>query len=255
MMEGVAGISRPRRRLFPGGGSKARSLGYLPVEYAPLRRKVKRAVRSPSFTARFFHFVERAQVALHEDVDRAMVTESSIRLDRNRPPNAPADHRRRPRVRRLSGQGVSRSRPRRRSRQRRRGRPALADSGDYDVLVVDRMLPKRDGLSLIGTLREKGNEHAGADPLRARPGRRPHQGPARRRRRLSAKALFVRRTAGARRGAVAPPRRPAEETTYRVGDLELDRLSHGQARGKDEIVLQPREFRLLEYLMKHAGRW
>jgi two-component system OmpR family response regulator len=34
---------------------------------------------------------------------------------------------------------------------------ALADSGDYDVLVIDRMLPKRDGLSVIGTLREKGN--------------------------------------------------------------------------------------------------
>src|SRR5882672_11261585 len=34
---------------------------------------------------------------------------------------------------------------------------ALADSGDYDVLVIDRMLPKRDGLSLIGSLREKGN--------------------------------------------------------------------------------------------------
>jgi two-component system, OmpR family, response regulator len=34
---------------------------------------------------------------------------------------------------------------------------ALAESGDYDVLVVDRMLPKRDGLALIGALREKGN--------------------------------------------------------------------------------------------------
>ena len=33
----------------------------------------------------------------------------------------------------------------------------LADTGDYDVLVIDRMLPKRDGLSLIGSLREKGN--------------------------------------------------------------------------------------------------
>jgi hypothetical protein len=42
-MEGVAGISRPRRRLFPGGGSKARSLllATLPVENAPLRRKGK----------------------------------------------------------------------------------------------------------------------------------------------------------------------------------------------------------------------
>ena len=47
---------------------------------------------------------------------------------------------------------------------------------------------------------------------------------------------------------------PAEETSYRVGDLELDRLSHRVARGKDELTLQPREFRLLEYLMKHAGQ-
>ena len=47
---------------------------------------------------------------------------------------------------------------------------------------------------------------------------------------------------------------PAEETSYRVGDLELDRLSHQVKRGKEEIILQPREFRLLEYLMKHAGQ-
>ena len=47
---------------------------------------------------------------------------------------------------------------------------------------------------------------------------------------------------------------PAEETVYRVGDLELDRLSHRVVRGKEELTLQPREFRLLEYLMKHAGQ-
>ena len=47
---------------------------------------------------------------------------------------------------------------------------------------------------------------------------------------------------------------PAEETTYRVGDLELDRLSHDVRRGGKEILLQPREFRLLEYLMKNAGQ-
>src|SRR6516225_4995425 len=41
---------------------------------------------------------------------------------------------------------------------------------------------------------------------------------------------------------------------WRVGDLELDRLSHQVTRAGDEIVLQPREFRLLEYLMKHAGQ-
>ena len=45
-----------------------------------------------------------------------------------------------------------------------------------------------------------------------------------------------------------------EETSYRVGDLELDRLSHSVRRGTTEIDLQPREFRLLEYLMKHAGQ-
>ena len=60
-MESVAGISRPRRGAFRGAGSKlAPSGGYLPVEYAPLRRKGLRAVRSPSFTARLFHIVESA---------------------------------------------------------------------------------------------------------------------------------------------------------------------------------------------------
>jgi two-component system OmpR family response regulator len=47
---------------------------------------------------------------------------------------------------------------------------------------------------------------------------------------------------------------PSEETSYRVGDLELDRLSHRVTRNGTEITLQPREFRLLEYLMKHAGQ-
>jgi len=46
----------------------------------------------------------------------------------------------------------------------------------------------------------------------------------------------------------------SEETVYRVADLELDRLSHRVTRNKEEISLQPREFRLLEYLMKHAGQ-
>ena len=59
-MESVDGISRPRRGAFRGAGAKLAPSGYLPVEYAPLRRKGLRAVRSPSFTARFFHIVERA---------------------------------------------------------------------------------------------------------------------------------------------------------------------------------------------------
>ena len=45
-----------------------------------------------------------------------------------------------------------------------------------------------------------------------------------------------------------------EEMVYRAGDLELDRLSHQVKRANEEIVLQPREFRLLEYLMKHTGQ-
>ena len=47
---------------------------------------------------------------------------------------------------------------------------------------------------------------------------------------------------------------PEQEMVYRVGDLELDRLSHEVRRGGKEILLQPREFRLLEYLMRHAGQ-
>jgi two-component system OmpR family response regulator len=50
------------------------------------------------------------------------------------------------------------------------------------------------------------------------------------------------------------PKGASEETTYRLGDLELDRLSHKVVRAGEEIILQPREFRLLEYLMQHAGK-
>ncbi|WP_454001302.1 response regulator transcription factor [Afipia felis] len=131
---------------------------------------------------------------------------------------------------------------------------ALAQSGDYDVLVVDRMLPKRDGLSVIGTLRENGDTtpalilsalgqvddrikglRAGGDDYLPKP--------------YSFAELLARvEVLSRRRGG------PSEETSYRVGDLELDRLSHQVRRGATEITLQPREFRLLEYLMKHAGQ-
>ena len=132
---------------------------------------------------------------------------------------------------------------------------ALALDGQYDVLIVDRMLPKLDGLSVIGTLRGKVDRNAGADPLRARPGRRPGQ-------RACAPAATIiwpspmpfpncwraSRCWRAGRG------RRGEETVYRVGDLELDRLSHEVSRAGQELQLQPREFRLLEYLMRHAGQ-
>ena len=130
---------------------------------------------------------------------------------------------------------------------------AHALDGQYDVLIVDRMLPKLDGLSVIGTLRSKGIEtpalilsalgqvddrvkglRAGGDDYLPKP--------------YSFSELLARTEVLARR------RGGREETVYRVGDLELDRLSHQVTRGGSEIILQPREFRLLEYLMKHAGQ-
>jgi two-component system OmpR family response regulator len=131
---------------------------------------------------------------------------------------------------------------------------AMALDGEYDVLIVDRMLPKLDGLSVIGTLREKGVQtpvlilsalgqvddrvkglRAGGDDYLPKP--------------YSFSELLARVEALARRRGGR-----GDEMVYRVGDLELDRLSHQVRRGKEEIVLQPREFRLLEYLMKHAGQ-
>ena len=88
-LEGVAGISRPRRRRFPGGGPFARS-HLVPFDgIRPPPSEGLRAVRSPSFTARFFQHVDpnptwsTDQVALHVQVGRAMVRESSV-TDRNR---------------------------------------------------------------------------------------------------------------------------------------------------------------------------
>ncbi|MFE1601473.1 winged helix-turn-helix domain-containing protein [Methylobacterium sp. ID0610] len=132
---------------------------------------------------------------------------------------------------------------------------ALAREGDYDVLVVDRMLPKLDGLSLIRSLREQGVQtpvlilsalgqvddrvkglRAGGDDYLPKP--------------YAFSELLARiEVLARRRGGGA-----GEPTAYRVGDLELDRLSHRVTRGGQEIVLQPREFRLLEYLMRHAGQ-
>ena len=134
---------------------------------------------------------------------------------------------------------------------------ALAREGAYDVLIVDRMLPKLDGLSLIRSLREQGvttpvlilsalgqvddrvkGLRAGGDDYLPKP--------------YAFSELLARAEVLARRRA--GPGTAAEATAYRVGDLELDRLSHRVTRAGQEIVLQPREFRLLEYLMRHAGQ-
>jgi two-component system OmpR family response regulator len=131
---------------------------------------------------------------------------------------------------------------------------AMAQSHDYEVLVVDRMLPKRDGLSLIGALRQGGSRtpvlilsalgqvddrikglRAGGDDYLPKP--------------YSFAELLARVEVLSRRVGS-----PSEEMVYRVGDLEIDRLSRVVKRGAHELTLQPREFRLLEYLMKHAGQ-
>ncbi len=130
----------------------------------------------------------------------------------------------------------------------------LARGHEFEVLIVDRMLPKRDGLDVIGTLRKEGNRtpalilsalgdvddrvkglRAGGDDYLTKP--------------YAFSELLARIEALARR------RSPEEaETRYAVGDLVLDRLSHKVTRSGEQVTLQPREFRLLEYLMKHAGQ-
>jgi len=131
---------------------------------------------------------------------------------------------------------------------------AMAAAGEYDVLVVDRMLPGRDGLSIIEELRATGSDvpililsalgrvddrvtglRSGGDDYLAKP--------------YAFSELLARvEVLGRRRRA------NDSETVYRVGDLELDRLAHSVTRGGTAIPLQPREFRLLEYLMRHAGK-
>ena len=132
---------------------------------------------------------------------------------------------------------------------------AMAQEGQYQVLIVDRMLPKMDGLTLIGALREQGIQtpvlilsalgqvddrvkglRAGGDDYLAKPYAFSE---------LLARAEVLMRRRTAHIG---------EETGYKIADLEIDRLSHKVMRGGVEIDLQPREYRLLEYLMKNAGQ-
>jgi len=130
----------------------------------------------------------------------------------------------------------------------------LAVGESYDVLVVDRMLPGLDGLSILRTLRASGNTvpalilsalgdvddrvaglRAGGDDYLVKP--------------------FAFSELQARIEALLRRARPdTVETALRVGDLEMDLLSREVRRGARRIELQPREFRLLEYLMRHAGQ-
>ncbi len=130
----------------------------------------------------------------------------------------------------------------------------LALTGKYDVLVVDRMLPKRDGLSIIRMLRADKNKtpvlvlsalgevddrvdglRAGGDDYLVKP--------------YAFVELLARLDALVRRG-----RERDDSGHLRVADLELDLVKHKVVRAGRVIHLQPKELRLLEYLMRHAGQ-
>ncbi|MFV0276920.1 MAG: response regulator [Parahaliea sp.] len=130
----------------------------------------------------------------------------------------------------------------------------LAQDGRYDVLVLDRMLPRLDGLTLLRTLREAGDStpillltamgsiedrvaglDAGAEDYLVKP--------------FAFAELYARVVALARR---SPLQRAS--TTLAVADLEMDLLKRRVTRAGQVLELQPTEFRLLEYLLRHAGQ-
>ena len=125
---------------------------------------------------------------------------------------------------------------------------------EFDVVIVDLMLPGRDGLSVIDELRRRGRTtpvlilsakrsvddrvrglQAGGDDYLTKP--------------FAFAELLARVQALVRRAS----RVPDATTTLTVGDLTMDLLSRRVTRAGQPIELRPREFTLLEYLMRHAG--
>lgn len=130
----------------------------------------------------------------------------------------------------------------------------MAMEGRYDALVVDRMLPRLDGLTIIQTLRAAADQtpvlilsalgevddrvkglKAGGDDYLVKP--------------FAFSELLARLEVLTRRSDAVQV-----ETAYQVGDLHMDLLSRSVKRGGQLIELQPREYRLLECLMRHAGQ-
>ena len=124
----------------------------------------------------------------------------------------------------------------------------------FGAAVVDRMLPGLDGLSLIAALRAADNRlpvlilsalgqtdhrveglHAGGDDYLAKP--------------FAFSELEARLAALARRAGQAPA-----QTALKLGDLEVDLLARKAVRAGLDIALQPKEFAVLEYLLRHAGQ-
>jgi two-component system OmpR family response regulator len=131
---------------------------------------------------------------------------------------------------------------------------ALAREGSHDAIIMDRMLPRMDGLTVIETLRREGvmtpvlilsalgdvddkvtGLRSGGDDYLAKP--------------YAFAELLARLEGLHRRHASEPP-----QTRLKVADLEMDLLARTVHRAGKAIPLQPREFKLLEYLMRNAGR-
>lgn len=130
----------------------------------------------------------------------------------------------------------------------------LAATGGFDVLVIDRMVPGVDGLAVLKALRITGIDtptlfltamdgvedrveglEAGADDYLIKP--------------FAMSELIARINALGRR-----PRLIEAQTKIRVGELEIDLLKRSATRAGRVIQLQAQEFKLLEYLMRHAGQ-
>ena len=129
-----------------------------------------------------------------------------------------------------------------------------AQSDDFDAMVVDRMMPKMTGIEMVTTYRENGGNtpalfltalgdvenrveglKAGADDYLCKP--------------FAPSELIARVEVMGRRGGADAP-----TTKLQVGDLEMDLLARTVHRGEVKIDLQPREFRLLEFLMRNADQ-
>jgi two-component system OmpR family response regulator len=131
---------------------------------------------------------------------------------------------------------------------------AAARAGRFDVMIVDRMTPRLDGVSMVEALRREADQtpvlflsalgeiahrveglKAGGDDYLVKP--------------YALAELLARVEALARRRETG-----SIQTRLRVGELEMDLIGREVRRGGQEIELQPREFQLLEFLMRHAGQ-
>jgi two-component system OmpR family response regulator len=129
------------------------------------------------------------------------------------------------------------------------------DGSSYDAIVLDRMLPQMDGMAVLSALRAAGIEtpviilsalgtaddridglNAGCDDYLVKPFAFAEL--------LARLRLLMRRSGGATRTT----------TELACGDLEMNLLTRQVRRGEKSIELQPREFRLLEYLLRHSGQ-